>query len=212
MKALTLQRTSAAKAGWIIGLIFFAWLAFLFVPVPRSRTKEVTPVVPLPPSKLRVAGLKDNPDWDGLPELFAIWSDSADWQGDKTQFAYWHPTDRTYSYYFEAARKDGKVRFRPLTRSEAFASRVFRDDGSYFETDAAPGAVPVTVPDFGIESPTHPFVFFRHVTFQQNRDGTFAPKPVSNPAVVPAPLKIEPVTLPKMDSKDALVPNEPKRK
>jgi hypothetical protein len=209
MKALTLQRTSAAKAGWIIGLIFFAWLAFLFVPVPRSRTKEVTPVVLLAPSKLRVAGLKDNPDWDGLPELFAIWSDSAEWKDDKTHFAYWNPGSNSYSYFFEANRENGDVRFRQISKTELsnMDAIFFNDVQEMSEVNHLKVAVP-----------THPFVFPDKMVPAKDGFGfprSVPPKPEhfstgQSPSEVD--IRVVPLELPKVRIQNPALPDGSKKK
>jgi hypothetical protein len=113
------QRVSANRVVLILALLLGVWLAFQFYP----RRKEPPP--PLPPvaaeSKLRAAGLADNPDWEALPEFFAVWADKIEWDNDKTQFAYWNPGSSTYSYYFETSRANGHYRFRALSRQEIAA-------------------------------------------------------------------------------------------
>lgn len=206
MTALATERTSAAKAGWIIGLFFLGWLAFLFGPLAKSGTKEVRPVVTMPPSKLRAVGLPDNPDLDGLPELFAVFSESAEWKGDRTQFAYWHPTNRAYSYFFEAIRKNGKIRFRPISKAEALASKAYLKDGVYYKADPLLDASQTAETIFESESPTHPFVFFHsldipriHVPPRPPSSRSFSPvqPPVSVPIDLPKPDGLQPpVTIP----------------
>ena len=100
---------SANQVGLIGALLLLAWVAFFFVPRKDSPTPPVAQVAAV--SKLRAVGLTDNPDWEGLPEFFAIWADKAEWKDGRTRFAYWHPVMKTYSYYFEAVRVDGGYRF-----------------------------------------------------------------------------------------------------
>lgn len=114
MKAPVLERTSAGKAGWLILLILFAWLAFVFVPLPWKEAPPMPAATRAPPSKLRQAGLRDYTDWQGLPEIFAVWADQADWKDGRTRFAYWHPVAKSYSYYFEAIRVQGGFRFKEI--------------------------------------------------------------------------------------------------
>ncbi len=121
MKNPFIGRISAAKAGWVIGLLFFGWLAFVFLPWPKSDTKEPPPPAPVDVrapyrAKLVAVGLPDNSDLDGLPEMFAIWADKAHWKNDRTKFAYWNPGSQDYTYFFEATRENGRVRFRQIRK------------------------------------------------------------------------------------------------
>ena len=130
----------------IFALLLAAWLVFEFY--PRKK-----PVPPLPPvaaeSKLHAVGLADNADWEGLPELFAPWTDKLTWKDDKTIFAYWNPGYRAYTYFFEVTRSNGRYRFRALSQSES---------------DGDEELVAESVPE-GETSPTHPFVFLLHESF-----------------------------------------------
>jgi hypothetical protein len=67
-----------------------------------------------PPSKLQAVGLPDNPDFEGLPEFFAVWAEHAEWKDNRTIFAYWHPGAQDFAYYFEAIRGPEGFRFRPI--------------------------------------------------------------------------------------------------
>jgi hypothetical protein len=163
MTAQPLERSSAAKAGWVFVVIFLGWLVFVFVPSPKPEPKPPEKLPARPVSKLRLVGLPDNPDLEGLPEIFAIWADHAQWQDDRTQFAYWNPANRSYSYLFEATRRNGKVRFRPITKVEAFGSRAFDAEGNFSQIDDASRGTQPVEPDFPPESSTHPFVFFRRI-------------------------------------------------
>jgi hypothetical protein len=93
-------------------LLLVAWLVFSFY--PRDKTPPPAAPPPVAESKLRAVGLRDNLDWEGLPEIFAIWADRAEWSDGKTRFAYWHPVMKTYSYYFEATRVGASYRFREI--------------------------------------------------------------------------------------------------
>ena len=114
MKAPTLEQTAAAKAGWLIILLVAGWLAYLLIPDTTKQPAANPTATPLPPSSLSQAGLRDYTDWDGLPEIFAIWADRAQWMDGKTRFAYWHPVMKDYSYYFEVVRVDGGFRFKEI--------------------------------------------------------------------------------------------------
>ena len=113
MNAPASARTSAGMTRWLIILLMLGWLAFVFVPWPTKRKKMVNriPLEHFLVSKLNAVGLPDNPDYDGLPEIFEIWSAKAEWKDGRTRFAYWHPVMKTYSYYFEAVRVEGKFYF-----------------------------------------------------------------------------------------------------
>jgi hypothetical protein len=135
MKTPAIERTSAAKAGWVVILLFFGWLAFVFVPWPQGKVEEkvaptlVDPRAPFA-AKLRQAGLPDNPDWDGLPEQFAIMADKTHWSHDKIKFAYWNPGSRDYTYFFEAKRENGHVFFREIPKPDYYDDIV---DWGWFE-------------------------------------------------------------------------------
>jgi hypothetical protein len=105
------QRVSPNRVALILALLLAAWLVFEFY--PRKKPAPSFPPVAAE-SKLHAVGLADNPDWDGLPEFFALWADHAEWKDGRTRFAYWHPVMKTYSYYFEATRSGEGVRFREI--------------------------------------------------------------------------------------------------
>ena len=125
MKGSPIGRTSAAQAGWWVLLLLFAWLAFVFVPLPHESAKEALPPPRPPPSRLRALGLPDNPDFAGLPEFFALWADHAEWQDNRTRFAYWNPGTSDYSYFIEAVKVHGGFRFRVI--------REPQEEGLYLE-------------------------------------------------------------------------------
>ena len=139
-------------------LLLIAWLVFSFHP----GEQKPPPAAPLPviESKLRAVGLEDNANWEGLPELFAVWEGHAGWKEDKAQFAYWDQWSRSYSYFFEATRVNGKVTFRSIPLPD-----FFEISGSSFilAYASAPGIVWGTDTDLKTESPEHPFIFFKPV-------------------------------------------------
>jgi hypothetical protein len=150
MSARTIEGTSARKAGWVIILLLLAWVVFLVAPFPSKE--KPAPTSSLPPvaaqSKLESAGLANNPDWEGLPEYFAVWAGSVDWVGDRTWFAYWNPGSYSYSYFIEATRDGKEIRFRSLSAKPTEGGLELDDD------DLAEYAK-----DRKGDSPTHPFVF-----------------------------------------------------
>jgi hypothetical protein len=214
MTAQPLERSSAAKAGWVFVVIFLGWLAFVFVPSPKPDPKSPEKLAARPVSKLRAVGLPDNPDLEGLPEIFAIWADHAQWKDDKTQFAYWNPANRSYSYLFEASRRNGKARFRPITRVEAFGSRAFDAEGNFSQIDdASKGAQPVE-PDFPPESSTHPFVFFRRMELPlMTHPDVRSVDPGAEPRlIVPVDVKAAPLRLPSPKITAPLDPDDQTKK
>ncbi len=114
MKAPVLERTSAAKASCVIILLTVGWLVFVLLPGPAEKKAAPRAAMPLHSTSLTRAGLREYIDWEGLPEIFAIWADKADWKDGKTRFAYWHPVMKNYSYFFEARRVDEGHRFREI--------------------------------------------------------------------------------------------------
>ncbi len=112
MNPPVIQRVSPNRVALILALLLTAWLVFEFFPHKGKPALSVAPV--MAESKLHAVGLADNPDWDGLPEFFAIVADKAEWKDGRTRFAYWHPVMKTYSYYFEAIRSGEGVRFREI--------------------------------------------------------------------------------------------------
>jgi hypothetical protein len=105
------QRVAPKWVVLILALLLGVWLVFQFYP----RKKPVPPLPPLAAeTKLNAVGLANNPDWDGLPEFFAIVENRAEWKDGRTRFAYWHPVMKTYSYYFEATRDGTGFRFKEI--------------------------------------------------------------------------------------------------
>ena len=114
MNAPSLERTSAAKAGWLIIVLTVGWMAFVLWPGSPEAPAAKSASIPVPSSSLTRAGLRDYTDWEGLPEIFAVWADKAEWKAGRTRFAYWHPVMKTYSYFFEAVRTAKGYRFREI--------------------------------------------------------------------------------------------------
>ncbi|MBX3738391.1 MAG: hypothetical protein KF715_16970 [Candidatus Didemnitutus sp.] len=124
-------RVWKVRLGWIVLLLVIgAPLSFFYLTTPKER--ETLPEAPRekhPPTKLESVGLRDYRDWDGLPEIFAVWADRAHWKNDRTRFSYWNPGTSTYSYFFEARRTANGYRFREIPEP--------RDTGFQWDPDAA---------------------------------------------------------------------------
>lgn len=184
------QRIAPGRVLLIMVLLLAVWLIFQFWP-----QKKPAPA-PLPPvqaeSKLQAVGLANNPDWDGLPEQFAVWADKISWNDDTVRFAYWNPGSRSYSYFFEAKRVKGKYRFRAvsLQESSSEANDFYAEDGLEVTDDVR----------LEIESPTHPFVFPRPWTRIPTTAVTLPlPSrvvPVYTKPTVPIDLKSAPMVVP----------------
>lgn len=148
-------------AWWVLAALLAAPLLFFALVTPPDKSYEPPPKVELPPSKLQAVGLRENRDWDGLPEMFAVWAERVEWIDGRSQFAFWNPGSQSYSYFFEAKRDESHPTFRTLTRKEVFRGRTFFADGTY----RSAGSVrrhddPEPVEEFR-ESTTHPFIFFK---------------------------------------------------
>lgn len=148
-------RVWKVRLGWIVLLLVVgAPLAFFFLVTPEEPADESAPaVVKLPPSKLAAVGLRENRDWDGLPEMFAVWADKLEWRYDKVRFGYWNPGTSSYSYFFEANRRSGKLRFREVSRAE------FSKLAGYPFLDEAEKSITEEVPLVREPAPSHPFLF-----------------------------------------------------
>lgn len=109
-------RAWKVQLGWLVLLaVVAAPAAFFFLVTPKEPADKPAPFVAKPPpSKLAPVGLRENRDWDGLPEMFALWADQAEWSEGLTRFAHWNPGSRSYSYFFEAQRTAGGFRFREI--------------------------------------------------------------------------------------------------
>ncbi len=110
--------TSRIPANWVgltLVLLLAVWLGFTLFPRGEKPAPVIAPVVV--ESKLHAVGLEDNPDWEGLPEFFAIWADRAEWKDNQTRFFYWNPGMNAYSYEFEAVRVNGSYRFKVISES-----------------------------------------------------------------------------------------------
>lgn len=183
------QRVSPNRVVLILVLLLVVWLSFQFY--PRKKSAPSFPPVAAE-SKLRIAGLADNPDWDGLPEQFAVWADKISWNDDKVRFAYWNPGSRSYSYFFEAKRVKGMYRFRAVSLQEPSreADEFYTEDGLEVTDDFR----------LETESPTHPFVFPRPWLRIPTNAITLPlqPKvvPVHTKPTVPIDLKSAPLVVP----------------
>jgi hypothetical protein len=119
------------KLAWfMLLLVVGAPLAFFFLATPRDR--EAEPALPRAQrelTKLESVGLRDYRDWDGLPEIFALWAERAHWRNNRTRFSYWNPGTNSYSYFFEARRTANGYRFREIPEP--------RDSGYEWDQDVA---------------------------------------------------------------------------
>lgn len=104
------------QLGWVVLVaVAAAPLGFFYLAQPKPRPPaEPLPAVALPRTKLSAVGLRENRDWDGLPDIFALWSAKAHWRNDRTRFSYWNPGTQSRSYFFEARRTAQGVRFREI--------------------------------------------------------------------------------------------------
>lgn len=115
MSTPTQTRTSAAKAGWLIGLLFAGWLVFLLAPRLREAPAPAPEsVVKRTPTRLAALGLEDITDLEQVPEMFAIWADFGEWRDNRTRFAYWSPGAQDYIYHIEGRRTPDGYRFRMI--------------------------------------------------------------------------------------------------
>lgn len=158
------QRVSPNRVALIGALLVVVWLVLAFFSHEEKPTPPVAHVAS--ESKLRAVGLGDNPDWEGLPELFAVWADGLIWTDNKTRFGYWNPGSNSYSYYFEATRNNGSYLFRAVPKGK-FSEEVYyvSEDGNVISEE---------VPEFRSASPAHPFVFEYPIAFfasDHHRDG-----------------------------------------
>jgi hypothetical protein len=120
-------RFSAARTGLILFFILVAWLGFVAMPSRKEVAKRIAPEESALAVKLHAVGLPENPDYEGLPEIFAIWAGKAEWKDNKTKFAYWHPVMKTYSYYFEATRVESRFRFVEIAKPQDSAGYYLDD-------------------------------------------------------------------------------------
>jgi hypothetical protein len=114
---------SPRLSAWLVaGFVVAAPLLFLALVTPPEPTEESTLVRPPPssPSPLAAVGLRENRDWDGLPEIFAVWADRAHWVGGRTRFAWWHPGAQAHGYFFEARRTPAGIRFREIAEPKDY--------------------------------------------------------------------------------------------
>lgn len=133
MKTATDSRIPVSKFAWPVLIVFLAGpLLFFALVTPQEKPAEAPRTVELPPSKLAAVGLRENRDWDGLPEIFAVWADNAYWQNNRTRFAWWNPGTDSYSYFFEAHRTPAGIRFREVKEP--------REAGFEWDRDVADGS------------------------------------------------------------------------
>jgi hypothetical protein len=163
------HRISANRVGLFMVVLLLAWMVASFYPRDKKAPPRVD-VIPVMESKLHAVGLADNPDWEGLPEFFAVWAEHAGWKDDKAQFAYWDQRDQSYAYFFEATRENGKVRFRSIPEPQ-----FIEGSGSSYAKIYVnePGVCMVADSDLKTESPEHPFVFFVPMPVQWDKNGVW---------------------------------------
>ena len=203
------NRIPANQVVWLLAGLVVIWAVWLFLPKSEKPSAVRPPV--MGESKLRAVGLPNNPDWEGLPELFAVWSSQAPWKDGKVEFAYWNNGARAYSDFFEARQENGKIRFRVMSRKDALHGKEFIGNGSgefFLSESDLPAAV-----DFGTDSPTHPFVFFKTIKAPPFPPSTvMQPRPISDPGPRPPPAKLPPFPVPPITIPPPLLPNEPVKK
>ena len=195
MSSTVNQRVAPNRVALILVLLLAVWLAFQFYPRSAKPAPSMAPM--MAESKLHAVGLADNPDWAGLPELFAVWADKISWNKDTVRFAYWNPGSRSYSYFFEARRHVGSYRFSTLSPQE-----LSNDDNAFYAED---GADATDVARRDSESPTHPFVFPRPLNRMPTNSLSkpLLPKgvPVYTKPKVPINLKPDSISIPPTEVK-----------
>lgn len=124
------EKIPVGKLGWIVlVLVLGAPLAFFFLATPKEREAESdTPPQKRELTKLESVGLRDYRDWDGVPQIFALWAGRAHWKNNRTRFSYWNPGTNSHSYFFEARRTTNGYRFREIPEP--------RDAGYEWDQDA----------------------------------------------------------------------------
>lgn len=128
MKTMALERTSAAKAGWVFLGLLGAWIVFLFLPGPTPEPPPKPVTVPTLASKLVTVGLPADPDLEALPLFFPVWADRAEWKDGKTRFAYKHPVSGEFSFFFEATKTSDGFRFREIPKPTEPSERMIGTD------------------------------------------------------------------------------------
>ena len=150
-------KLSAARTGLILFSLLVVWLGFVVLPSRKKVPERIAPAESALAIKLHAVGLPENPDFEALPEIFAIWAGNAEWKDNKTKFAYWHPVMKTYSYYFEATRTEGRFRFAEVAESykpELYMGESLGEDCPirfYYSYPAADR----TLPNISVELPPH---------------------------------------------------------
>jgi hypothetical protein len=125
------EKIPVGKLGWIVlVLVLGAPLAFFFLATPKERGSEPdTPPQNRERTKLESVGLRDYRDWDGVPEIFALWAERAYWKNNRTRFSYWNPGTNSHSYFFEARRTANGYRFREIPEPREPGYEWDRDAG-----------------------------------------------------------------------------------
>lgn len=126
-------RIPLGKLAWIVLAVVAAGplLFFALVTPKEAEPAPTQPVVTPSRTALTSVGLRENRDWDGLPEIFALWSAKAHWRNNRTRFAYWHPGTQSRSYFFEVRRTKQGLRFREIPEPN--------DKGYEWDPNVAPG-------------------------------------------------------------------------
>jgi len=177
------ERVSPGRVVLILTMLLAVWLGFQFFPRRREPPPTLAPVKA--ETRLRAAGLADNPDWAGLPELFAVWADKVEWEGNTVHFAYWHPGARAYAYFFEAIRRDGRYRF------QVVSPQRLAEEGYQAEN----GDDPAQLARRETEASTHPFVFLHRVRLESLRASPVIIAPLPEPAKSSIPVELKPSPL-----------------
>ncbi|MBA4137386.1 MAG: hypothetical protein C0518_08745 [Opitutus sp.] len=128
------SRIPVGKFGWlVVAAVVAAPFLFFALVTPKEKPVSEPTKIELPPSKLEAVGLRENRDWDGLPEIFAVWAPRGHWQNDRTRFSYWNPGTESHSYFFEAQRTREGFRFKEIKEP--------RDEGFEWDRDADPDSL-----------------------------------------------------------------------
>ncbi len=148
MKSIFSGRLSPALTGRVIALIFFGWVVCAGYLVFWPKTPKPEPPAPKVAdlrapyrAKLLAVGLPDNPDFDGLPEMFAVAEIGAEWHKDRSVFSFWNPGAQRCTYVVAAFKADKGVRFkvlssdtgRPQTAKDKLGDDWFGDSVEWLE-------------------------------------------------------------------------------
>jgi len=188
------QRIAPGRVLLIMVVLLAVWAGFQFWPQKKPAPSPWLPPVQAE-SKLQAVGLANNPDWAGLPELFAVWVDQIPWVNDRTYFAYWDPGATAYAYFFEATRGKEGIRFRSaeglgsMFVPEGASGESLRFDDEELARYAA---------ERRAGSPTHPFVFPKRSDLQKpiivvhKPSQSFFVDRIDQPSLKPIPTPISP--------------------